>query len=126
MLNDECLIYDRLTTPQHSTFIIEHSALDTAPYVSRWLWVFFHPDFAFRRVFEFPDRRDLFQFIDRPHAGTERLSSMLSPHDNQYDLFADAYFTIPVEDRNLDNVKILQRPFANFAQLLLRHTLIMF
>src|SRR4029077_8160287 len=96
------------------------------PYLSRILRMLFYPDFAFRRVFELPDRRDLFQFIDCPLAGTERLSSMLSPHDNQYDVFADTYFTIPVEDRNLDNVKILQRPFANFVQLLLRHTLIMF
>src|SRR5207344_175232 len=70
------------------------------PYLSRILRMFLYPNFAFRRVFEFPDRRDLFQFIDRPLASTERLSPMLSPHNNQHNVFADAYFTIPVENRD--------------------------
>ena len=83
--------------------------------------MFLHPDFAFRRVFEFPDRRDLFQFVDRPLAGTERLGPVLSPYDNQHDVVADADFAIPVEDRHLDDVKILQRPLADLAELLLRH-----
>src|SRR4029077_15518785 len=68
------------------------------PYPSRILRMLFYPDFAFRRVLEFPDRRDLFQFIDRPLAGTKCLSPMLSPHHNQHNVFTDADFTIPVED----------------------------
>ena len=62
--------------------------------------MFLHPDFTFRRVFEFPNRGDLFQFIDRPLAGAERLGPMLGPHNNQHDIFADPDFAIPMEDRD--------------------------
>ena len=46
---------------------------------------------------------------------------MLSPHHNQHDVLPDTDLAMPVEDRDLNDVEVLQRPLADFAQLCLGH-----
>jgi len=87
--------------------------------------MFFDPHFAFRGVFELPDRRDLLQFVDRPLAGAKGLCAMLCPNDDQHDIFTDADFSIPMEHESLDDIEIFERPFANLLELLPSHSLIL-
>ena len=87
--------------------------------------MFLHPDFSRRRVFEFPNRGNLLQFVDGPFTGLEGIGPMLSAGDDQDDIFTDRDFSIPVNDEQLENVEILERAFSNLAELFLRHPFIM-
>ena len=50
---------------------------------------------------------------------------MLRPHHDQHNVLADVDLAIPVQDQDLDDIEILQRPLPDFPQRLLGHALIM-
>ena len=86
--------------------------------------MFFHPDLPLGRMLQLPNGSNLFEFIDGPFTGTKRLGAMFGARNDQHDVFADRDFPIPMDDEELDNVEILQRPFTNLPQLFLRHPLV--
>src|SRR5437762_2182458 len=87
--------------------------------------MFLYPDLAARSLLQLPDRRDLLQLVNAPCAGSERLRPVLRPHHDQHNVLADVDLAIPVQDQDLDDIEILQRPLPDFPQRLLRHALIM-
>ena len=79
----------------------------------------FHPHLPFGSMFEFPNRSDLLQLIDRPFAGLERFRPMLGPGDDQDDILPDRNFAVSMDDQQFQNAEILDRPFADLTELLL-------
>src|SRR5678816_3687614 len=77
-------------------------------------------------MFQFPNRGDLLQFVDRPCAGPKCLCTMLRSGNDEHDILTNRDFTVAMDDQQLENIEILQRPFADLAQLLLGHPLVMF
>src|ERR1044072_580387 len=84
-------------------------------------WMLLHPHFSRRRMLQFPNRRDLLQFVDGPFAGPEGIGPMLCAGDDQDDILTDRDFSVPVNDEQLENVKILDRALADFPELFLGH-----
>ena len=88
--------------------------------------MFLNPDFPFRRMFQFPDRRDLFQFINGPPAGCERVGAVLRPGDDEHDILPDRDLSLSMDNQQLENVEFFEGSLTNLSQLLLCHAFIVF
>ncbi|CAE6787551.1 hypothetical protein NSPZN2_50185 [Nitrospira defluvii] len=90
------------------------------------LRVLLDPHLSFGGVLEFPNRRNLLQFVDGPLTGLKGLRSMFGAGNDQYNVVADADLAVPVQDQQFDHAEVFQRALADLPQFFLRHPLVMF